>query len=635
MIGEVGHPPRRIDSERRTVARMAWAKWNVSWNHDATKLAYSRTLDNGLSAVFVWSSDDDRIEQVTPSDVDAQNPAWDADGKRLWFTASDNTPPAQAYLDQTAKMRPPILRRVFWTQAESTGWRHPEALALPSRRYEGVYPQSAPGKLLLVETKLPPGEGTFSMAGSQQVSILDANAPAPKPEVLVEGVEGFYPGDLYEHFTSTLRVSSDANTLLYRKAGEWFVDRLDAGHNVEHRALALTDAKVTVDPRAEWRAMFGDAFRQLAYLLHDPAHPPRDFAAWKAHYEPLVGGIASREDLTYVLEDVLGELHLSHADVAPPQFESPSLRTPTGNLAADFAIDKGRYRIVRVYHAAMFGIGADSVAPLDVPALAAKPGDLVVSIGDRKVSADRDLAEYLQETAGKVTRICLTADGEKAQRCANVTPVANDAALRFAAWLAERQKIVDRLGGGRVGYLHASDTVESGMAEFNRARYAQNDRQGFVLDVRFNSGGFAADYFIQMLTAPLLGRWQMPQGRNATTPGAWLGGPKAMVTNAYCGSGCDTYAYYFGKMGIGPIVGTPTWGGVAGSGGGPMLLDGGWITVPQYAMTDVEGRYALEGQAVQPGIPVDLTLQDMAAGRDPQLERAVLEVEAGIDAKRP
>ncbi len=625
-VAEPGQEPRQIDREARATPRMAWSRWGAVWSKDGDRLAYSRSLSSGLSAVFVWSAHDGRSVQVSPSEVDARDPAWDADGERLWFSASNNTPPGHGYLDQTGQVRKPATRKVFSVRPQGQGWSRPRASAAPARRYEGVYAGEAPGSLYLLETRNPAGMQVFSMTSTQALLSIDADSEEAAPVELITDIGGFYPGDLFERFTTSFRMSRNRSKALYRTGDDWKVADLSEGAVARTRTLALNQAVAVVEPRREWRQMAGDAIRQVEYLLHDPTHPTPNYAAWRALYLPLSERVRSRADLTYLLEDMMGELHLSHADVAPSFTDTGGDRRPApGSLAADVEIEHGRYRLKRIYSAPMFGDGP--AAPLDDLDLGAGVGDVIVSIAGQPVTAERDLAEYLQGAAGKPTQLCLSASGRKGdERCARIKPVENDAPLRFAAWLDERQAIVDRLGGGRVGYLHSSDTMESGMAEFNAARYAQHEREGFVVDVRYNGGGMAADYLIQTLTAPELSRWIMPQGRSSTTPAPHLGGPKVLITNAYCGSGCDTYAYYFKAQNVGPIVGTPTWGGVSGGGGAPTLLDGGLINVPQYTMTDVQGAYALEGQAVQPTLPIDLTLRDMAQGRDVQLEAAVAEV---------
>jgi tricorn protease len=624
-----GGVPTRIDRESKMLPLMAWNISDAVWSPDGRELAYGRSMDSGLSAVFIWSAVDGKVRQVTPADVDSRNPAWDADGKRLWFTASNNTSPAQAYLDQSDKMRPPPLRRVFSIARTAEGWSEPRAVAIPARRYEGLFAGKIPGKLMVLETIVPAGEVTFSQSLTQTLHAVDADAPAVELKAIAEKIGGFYPGDLHGHFTTSLRVSSDRSRIAYRSGTEWTVASVAGLAVTGTRQVSLKDATVTIDPRREWRQMFDDAMRQLPYILHDPTHPPHDFAAWRAKYAPLIDGLGSRQDLTYVLEDILGELHLSHAEVTEGGGDEGQAPSPTGTLGADVRIDGSRYRITRIYTAPMFG--SDGPSPLDAPGLRAQAGDEIVSINGRQVTTDRDLPEYLQKTAGHTIRLCLNGGGGAKDRCADVVPVADDAGLRFAAWLKERRAMVDRLGRGRIGYIHASDTMEAGINDFNQARYAQHDRQAFIVDVRFNNGGFAADYFVGTLTAPLLSRWQMPGGRTSTTPAPLLQGPKAMITNGYCGSGCDTYAYFFKELGIGPLIGTPTWGGVASGTGPPVMIDGGYISIPQYTMTDPAGHYALEGHAVQPTIPQDYTLKDMAAGRDPQLERAVTELIHRLD----
>lgn len=619
-VASPGGRPSRID---RSATAGPWLDWDAAWSPDGTRLAYSRLLPNGLAAVFVWSAASGQIQQVTPSDVEARHPAWSADGGKLWFLASNDTPPAQAYLGQMDKLQRQWTSRVFWTKAEGGGWSRPQMLSLPARRYEGLVVQKQPGQLLILETVVPPDSFNFSDAPTQTLLSVDADAADPKAKPLIKGISGFSLADFFGHFQTTFRASSDRSRFLYRKDGDWTLATIKNGAVSRQDRVSLGGATIETDPRAEWRQMFNESFRELDYFFHDPTHPPRDFAAWKQRYEPLVRVLASRQDLTYLLNDVAGELHMSHAGAYTPMPDSGSPPPPaTGTLAADFKIENGRYRITRVYHTTMFG--AQAHAPLDASGLAAQPGDYITRIDAKSVTPDRSLAEYLQGTAGEKIKLCVSSQPTgPQQRCADVKPVANDTTLRFAAWLKERQAIVDRLSGGCLGYIHVPDTVESGMIKFNQARYAQHDRKGFVVDLRYNGGGYAADYFTEALTAPLLARWLMPEGRTMTTPGLWLQGPKAMVINGYCGSGCDTYAYFFKSRNIGPLIGTPTWGGVSGSGNLPKLIDGTYFTVPSYTFEDPQGNPALEGHAVQPTIPVEQTLKDMEEGRDPQLVRAV------------
>ena len=202
-----GQAPRKIDREARYVPRMAWATWDASWSAHGERLSYSRSLPSGLNAVFVWSTSDGMISQASPSEVDAQYPAWDGDGRRLWFTASNTTSPVQNYLDQSDRMRPPALRRVFWTEPQGDSWRLPTLLPVPARRYEGLFAGSEPGQLLILETVVPPGEANFSQAATQTLDSVDADSGEVSLRALIEGIGGFYPGDLYGHFTTSLRAS--------------------------------------------------------------------------------------------------------------------------------------------------------------------------------------------------------------------------------------------------------------------------------------------------------------------------------------------------------------------------------------------------------------------------------------------
>lgn len=622
-----GMPSQRIDRESKAIP---WLVPDAAWSPDGSKLAYARTLENGLFAVFVWRADGSPPRQASPEGVDARSPAWDADGRRLWFTASNNTPPINTYLDQSEKVRPPSTRVLMSVVEGDDGWTDVIRNPLPEKRYERVIATDVPGTLLLLETMLPASGSHIGMPMRQELWQVDADEAESEPVLLVGDIETIYPGELYGRANTTFRVSPRYDRVLFRRQGDWMRLSIGGDEQAEPRKVDLSEAAVTIDPRAEWRQMFDDAFRLLEDYFHDGRRSRPDFGEWKARYSPLLDGLGGREDLTWLLEDIAGELHMSHATVSRPRPLDPLVNkvAQTGALAIDVEPDEGRYRITRIYRGDIAGLGPP--APLDGRDLDARPGDLIDSIGGKSVSASRDLAEYLVGRAGQPTELCLSSS-RAGTRCAEVIPTANEASFRFAAWREENRALVDRLSGGRLGYIHLSDTIETGLRQFNQARYAQHGREGFVLDVRYNSGGYAADYVIEQLDMRPMSRMVMPHGRVMSIPGARLGGPKALLINGYCGSGCDTLSWYFKHFHVGPLIGTPTWGGVSGSGNAPTLIDGGWFTVPAYTMTDAEGNFVLEGEAVEPTIPVPISAAADVAGEDPQLLRAVSELLDALD----
>ena len=231
-----------------------------------------------------------------------------------------------------------------------------------------------------------------------------------------------------------------------------------------------------------------------------------------------------------------------------------------------------------------------------------------------------------QGTAGRQTLIRVNSTPSlEGSRVITVVPVASDDALRTRAWIENNRRLVDKLSGGRLAYVWLPNTGMPGYTAFNRLYYAQQNKEGAVIDERYNQGGMVADYIVNELNRPLMGYFARRDGKPSPSPMVGIYGPKVMIINESAGSGGDALPYYFKQQKIGPLVGTRTWGALVGTLGIPATIDGGGITAPSLAFYDVNGRWAIENEGVAPDIEVEITPADAAAGRDPQLERAVQE----------
>ncbi len=204
-----------------------------------------------------------------------------------------------------------------------------------------------------------------------------------------------------------------------------------------------------------------------------------------------------------------------------------------------------------------------------------------------------------------------------------VVPVANEGGLRNLAWVEDNRRKVDQLSGGKLAYVYLPDTAGGGYTFFNRYYFSQLDKQGVVIDERFNSGGQAADYVIDYLRKPLMSYWAVRDGEDWRQPFGVMPGPKAMLTNEYSGSGGDYLPYMFKRAGLGPLIGKRTWGGLVGIGGYPNLIDGGSVTAPHFAFYTPEGKWEIENHGVAPDIELDLDPKAWREGHDIQLEKAV------------
>ncbi len=253
-------------------------------------------------------------------------------------------------------------------------------------------------------------------------------------------------------------------------------------------------------------------------------------------------------------------------------------------------------------------------------------GDYLLEVNGRPLTAPANVYSLFEGTAGRQTLIRVNkAPSLEGSRVVTVVPVASEDGLRTRAWIESNRRLVDRLSGGRLAYVWLPNTAGPGYTSFTRYYYAQQEKDGAIIDERYNHGGMVADYIVNELDRKLMGYFALRDGAESTSPMAGIYGPKVMLINESAGSGGDALPYYFHLRKIGPLVGTRTWGGLVGTLGVPQTIDGGGITVPALAFYDLSGKWAIENEGIAPDVQVEYTAADVIKGHDPQLERAVEE----------
>ncbi|MCL6646000.1 MAG: PDZ domain-containing protein, partial [Dehalococcoidia bacterium] len=421
-------------------------------------------------------------------------------------------------------------------------------------------------------------------------------------------------------------VSADRKKLLYRAsgaAGAWHI--VEAGGSPPQGGAGRlnTALRMLVDPRAEFRQMFDEGWRFQRDFLYVPNLHGADYHRTKALYQPFLEHVRHRADFTYLL-DVLGsEVAIGHSYVSGGDLpEIP--QTAVGLLGADFEIANGRYRVTKVYTGESWN--PQLRAPLAQPGMEVNPGEYILAINGLELAGTDNIYRLLEGTANRQTILTVnTAPSLEGARRVTVVPVASEGPLRQFDWVESNRRKVDQLSGGRLAYVYLPNTGGPGYTFFNRYYFAQQDRQGVILDERFNGGGSAADYMVDIMARDLHGYFNNPvaERRPFTSPGAGIWGPKVMIVNEMAGSGGDLLPYMFRRMRLGPLVGSRTWGGLVGIWDTPQLLDGGTMQAPRGGFFDRDGKWAVENEGVAPDIEVEMTPKDVIAGRDPQLERAV------------
>ena len=634
-------------------------EFDVVWSPDNRWLAYTKQLNNHMRAVFVYSLDEKKATQITDGMSDALFPNFDKSGKYLYFTASTNFGLTTGWLDMTNEDHPvtraayvTVLRRGLPSpiapesddektvdeksnasdanadasqakgQEDAAGKEAGKekkepvkvtidfenisqrilALPIPEGNYFGMY-NGKEGVLYLVEAPV-----VLTNAGPVQLAVQRFDMKTRKTEKIVEGIRDF-------------ALSANGDKIIYRQGDNWFITASDKAVKPGEGQLKAGDLEVYVDPRAEWKQMYDEVWRIERDFFYDPHFHGLDLKAAEKAYQPFLNGITSRADLDYLFADMLGNLNVLHMYVAGGTM--PEVKNvKVGLLGADYTLENGRYRFARIYNGENWN--PQLHAPLTQPGVDVKEGEYLLAVNGRDLRAGDEIYGFFQETAGKQTvlKVGPHPDGS-GSRDVTVVPVDSEAALRNLAWIEGNRRRVDEMSGGKLAYVWLPNTARGGYANFNRYYFAQVGKEGAVLDERFNGGGQLADYIIDYLRRPIASFVMTREGETYAEPQEAIYGPKTMIINEYAGSGGDAMPWYFRKAGIGPLVGMRTWGGLVGIGNYPLLMDGGTVTAPRWAIYGTHGQWEVENHGIDPDVEVELDPKLVRQGHDPQLEKAV------------
>jgi tricorn protease len=408
--------------------------------------------------------------------------------------------------------------------------------------------------------------------------------------------------------------------VLMRKGGGWSIT--DAKPGSDGEAVDLSGARMKLEPRLEWRQMFDEGWRIGRDWFYDENMHGVDWDLMKERYGALVPHVAHRSDLDFIFGELAGELEAGHAYVQRGSERSID-RVEGGMLGAELeADDSGRYRISKIFG----GENWDDTyrSPLTEPGIDASAGDFLLAIDGVDLTTSDHPFRLLEGKGDQQVKLTLSATGDASDaREVTVQTITDERPLRYLDWITTRAALVEELSDGRVGYMHLPDTAIDGNRALQKFFYSQVTKPALIVDDRFNGGGFIPDRMIEMLSRTTLSYWSRRGIQAFTTPGFRHDGPKAMLINGYAASGGDALPYYFRKKGLGPLVGTTTWGGLIGISGNPMLADGGGILYPTFRFYDAEGEWAVENVGVAPDVEVWDLPEAIAAGGDPSIEKAV------------
>jgi tricorn protease len=473
---------------------------------------------------------------------------------------------------------------------------------------------SAEGALLFARYPVAPGPDA-----EPSIRIFDLRADEDEREekLVIEGAGQF-------------EVSADGESLLVAMDNRFVIIEAKADQKAED-SLSLDGMEALIDPRAEWRQIFNDAWRiQRDYFYVENMHGV-DWEAVREQYEVMLDDAVSRGDVSYVISEMISELNVGHAYYGGGDVEDQPSRS-VGMLGVDFEVDGGAYRIARILRGGDWDV--DVRGPLDRSDLEVGEGDYLLAVNGIPIDVAGDPWAPFIGLSEKTVTLTISSkpksDDDAREIVVNTLGYGGEIGLRYRAWVEDNRRLVSEQTDGRVGYIHVPNTGVNGQNELFRQFFGQVDRGALIVDERWNAGGQIPTRFIELLNRPRTNYWYRRDGTDWPWPPDSHQGPKCMLINGPSGSGGDAFPWYFRQAGIGPLIGRRTWGGLVGLSGNPGLIDGGYTAVPTFGFYESDGTWAVEGHGVDPDIVVMDDPALMAKGQDPQLDRAIEEMLAAL-----
>ena len=665
------------------VDKSDWGEFHdYRWAPDSRWIAYSMPLATGFDRLMLYNVEGGAPTAVTDGMTDDVEPVFDPEGKYLYFISRRTVAPefgafeldfqfrvtdkiyALALRDSLPSPAAPKSDEETGAGAESgkskdaSGGKADATKGDAKAAKAGDGDKTAAAAPVAIQLDglgarcavmpIPPGSYTGLTAFKDKLVYLSQDAANPEDDA--PGHASIHVFDLDKRkdqvviakVNAAYAAAQDGAKLLYRSGDTYGIVEASEGKKSGDGKLATGSLMALVDPRQEWRQMFDEAWRLERDFYYDPAMGGLDWKAIGERYRQLVPFVAHRADLSYLLGELQGELSTSHTYVSGGDMPQAA-KVDVGLLGADYALDaaSGLYRFKTIYRDRDWN--SKIAAPLGEPGIGVHEGDLLLAVNWRPVKATENLFAAFVNTTGKQTTIKVGASASDPKpRSYTVVPIANEASLRYATWVAGNRAKVAKATNGQVAYIHVPSTSINGIQEFTKQYYPQVDKHGIIVDERFNSGGFIPDFFVERLWRKTWVAWSNRDGGGTRTPSTGIDGPKCILINEYAGSGGDAFPFYFHMQGLGPVIGKRTWGGLVGISHGLPLQDGGSITMPDFGMYDPRtGQWLVENHGVDPDIEVENAPHLLVEGRDPQLERGIqycleqLKTSPPVAAKKP
>ncbi len=617
--------------------------FKVSWSKDSRWLAYSRGVENQHNAIFIYDVENGKVHQVTSGFYSDSQPAFDPNGKYLYYLTNRTFRPVYSSVDNTfiypnstniaivtltkdivspfiakndtVKVKTEVKSDKKKSKKKDKKKNKPVKIDFNGFEARAELLQLSPGnfgKLSATENK--PVYSRYPNAGvlDGESKICYYDLEKKKEKTIVTGSGRF-------------QISADGKKMLVFRGSSLYIVDIKPKQKLKDK-IKTGEMKAVIYPRKEWKQIFYDAWRMERDFFYDPNMHGVDWNEIKVRYGKMLKDVVTRWDLNYLIGEMIGEISSSHTYRGGGDEESAE-HVSCGMLGIDWGVDNGFFKIKKIIKGAKWDVIGRS--PLDKPGIDVKEGDYILAVNGVPLDVNKEPYVAFEGLTNKTVELTVnskpTFEGAK-KIFVKTFNLNSELALRHRAWVEANRKFVAELSDNQLGYIYVPNTGTEGQNELFRQFLAQIDKKGLIIDERFNSGGQIPDRFVELLNRKPLAFWAVRDGKNWQWPPYANFGPKVMLINGWSGSGGDAFPDFFRKEKLGKLIGLRTWGGLIGISGVPSLIDNGYLTVPTFRMYNPDGTWFKEGHGVDPDIRVVEDPTQLAKGIDVQLKRGVEEV---------
>ena len=621
--------------------------FSVSWSSDSRYVAYTKDLESYTTAIAIFDTKEEKIHQVTSGYYKDSKPAFDPSGKYLYFLTNRSFKPVYGDFEGTwtypnstqiaAVSLTEDIPSILAPKNDSTLVKKDEEKKNDEKKDEKKDDKKDESKTKEVKIDfdgfeqraiiLPPAAGNYANLAAVTGKVIYHRVPnsgsADKKKSVV-----YFDLDKREEKTivddaDAFQISADEKKILVTKQNSFSATDIAPDQKLDKK-LPTNQLEMTVVPREEWKQIFTDVWRLQRDFFYDKNMHGVDWSAMKKQYGDLIDNAVTRGDVNYIIGELISELNASHTYRGGGDDETP-LQRQVGYLGVDWELSNGAYKIKRIVNGAPWDTEVRS--PLLESGLKVKAGDYVLAVNGVSVDITKDPWAAFEGLADKTIELTIN-DKPSIDGACNiiVKTLGDETRLRNLEWIESNRKRVDEATNGKIGYVYVPSTGIDGQDELVRQYTAQFSKEGMIIDERFNNGGQIPDRFVELLNRKPLAFFAVRDGKNWQWPPVANFGPKVMLINGWSGSGGDAFPDFFRKAGVGPLIGSRTWGGLIGISGAPNLIDGGSVTVPTFRQYNPDGTWFKEGHGVDPDIEVPEDPTTLSKGVDVQLEKAIEEV---------